>query len=251
MKKLVKRIAYSIGAFLLIVLVLVLVYFFKFRSETHKMSPCPTQELASGLYSINDSFVNMYLVKDSDRYIAIDAGNDRKAIAKGLKQLNIDPDRVEAVLLTHTDGDHVAALHLFKNAELRFAKAEEQMIDGKTARAAGMHNSIDGSRYKLLRDGEIFTIGTTTVRSILTPGHTPGSTCYLVNNQWLFTGDALGLTNGRIVPFNNFFNMNTEQAIKSISNVTSLQRVKLLLTGHYGCSDQFDTIAAEWNRSHN
>ncbi|MDP4201601.1 MAG: MBL fold metallo-hydrolase [Bacteroidota bacterium] len=250
MNKLVKKIAYIIVGCLLIVIVLGLIYFFKFRSETQKMSPCPTQELASGLYSINDSFVNMYLVKDGDSYIAIDAGNDAVAIAKGLKQLQIDPSRVTTVLLTHSDVDHTAALKLFRNAELRFSKEEEQMINGKTARAAGMHNSIDRKQYKLINDGETFMIGTTSVRGILTPGHTPGSMCYLVNNRWLFTGDALGLKNGKIVPFNDFFNMNTAQAVKSISNVTLLRRVELLLTGHYGCSDKFDKIAAEWDKSH-
>jgi len=248
MNKLVKKLAYITGAFLLLVIVLGLIYFFKFRSETQKMSPCPTQELASGLYSINDSFVNMYLVKDGDNYIAIDAGNDAEAIAKGLKQLQIDPSSITTVLLTHSDADHTAALKLFRNAELRFSKEEEQMINGKTARAAGMHNSIDRKQYKLINDGETFVIGTTSVRGILTPGHTPGSMCYLVNNRWLFTGDALGLKHGEIVPFNDFFNMNTAQAVKSISNVTLLRRVELLLTGHYGCSDKFDKIAAEWDK---
>ena len=250
MKKIIKKTAYIIGAILLIAIALGVVYFFKFRSETQKMTPCSTQVLTKDLFSVNDSFVNMYLVQDGNSYIAIDAGNDSTAIAKGLKQLNIDPGKVVAVLLTHTDGDHVAALKLFKKAEVRFSKAEEQMINGKTARAAGMHNHIDCTHYKLINDGETFTIGTTSIRGILTPGHTPGSMCYLVNNRWLFTGDALGLKYGKIVPFNDFFNMNTQQAIKSISNVTILQRVELLLTGHYGCSDQFDKIAAEWNKTH-
>jgi len=248
MKKTITKISYITGVLVLLIVAAVVLYFFKFRSETQKMSPCPTQQLANGLYSINDTFVNMYLVQDGDNYIAIDAGNDSAAIAKGFRQLHIDPAKVTAVLLTHTDRDHVAALNLFKNAELRFAKEEEQMINGKTARAMGMHNSIGSLRHTLIDDGETFTIGTTSIRGILTPGHTPGSMCYLVNHRWLFTGDALDIHHDNIVPFNDFFNMNTKQATASIANITLLHRVELILTGHYGCSNLFDEMAVAWNK---
>ena len=145
MKKTLTKISYITGILVLLLLAAVILYFFKFRSETQKMSPCPTQQLADGLYSINDTFVNMYLVQDGDNYIAIDAGNDSAAIVKGFRQLHIDPAKVTAVLLTHTDRDHVAALNLFKNAELRFAKEEEQMINGKTARAMGMNFGVEAT----------------------------------------------------------------------------------------------------------
>ena len=248
MKKAITRISFITGILLLLILAVIILYFFKFRSETQQMSPCPTQQLTNGLYSINDSFVNMYLVQDGDNYIAIDAGNDSAAIAKGFRQLHIDPAKVTTLLLTHSDRDHVAALNLFKHAEVRFAKEEEQMINGKTTRAMGMHNSIGSLHYTLINNGEAFTIGTTSIRGILTPGHTPGSMCYLVNHRWLFTGDALGIRHDTIVPFNDFFNMNTKQATASIANITLLHRVELVLTGHYGCSNFFDEMAVAWNK---
>jgi glyoxylase-like metal-dependent hydrolase (beta-lactamase superfamily II) len=248
MKKAITRISFITGVLLLLILAVIILYFFKFRAETQKMSPCPTQRLTNSLYSINDTFVNMYLVQDGDSFIAIDAGNDSAAIAKGFRQLHIDPAKVTAVLLTHTDRDHVAALNLFKNAKLRFAKEEEQMINGKTARTMGIHNTIGSLHYSLINDGETFTIGTTSIRGILTPGHTPGSMCYLINHRWLFTGDALGIHHDSIVPFNDFFNMNTMQATVSIANITLLHRVELVLTGHYGCSNLFDEMAVAWNK---
>jgi glyoxylase-like metal-dependent hydrolase (beta-lactamase superfamily II) len=41
-----------------------------------------------------------------------------------------------------------------------------------------------------LQDGNVLEVGTLEIRVIHTPGHTPGSVCFLVNGN-LFTGDTL------------------------------------------------------------
>ena len=41
-----------------------------------------------------------------------------------------------------------------------------------------------------LKDGDVIEVGTLKVNVIHTPGHTPGSVCYLVSGN-LFTGDTL------------------------------------------------------------
>ena len=68
-------------------------------------------------FLIKDEFVNMYLIKDSLGYIAIDAGKDLMVIETELHKLNIKPEEVIAVFLTHSDMDHVAGIPLFKNAK--------------------------------------------------------------------------------------------------------------------------------------
>ena len=116
MNKTFKRVLIGTG---IVVILLGLVtggLMWKMKSEIKKMKVIETKEVVHGIYSINDTFVNMFLVKDNDYYVAVDAGNDMKVISDGLKKLNIDPDKVRAVLLTHSDGDHVGALKLFKNA---------------------------------------------------------------------------------------------------------------------------------------
>ena len=47
--------------------------------------------------------------------------------------------------------------------------------------------------YEALRDGEVFTFGEMEmiVRSVATPGHTPGSTSLEVHGRYLMTGDAV------------------------------------------------------------
>ena len=55
---------------------------------------------------------------------------DKKVILAELEKLNINPDKVVAVLLTHTDMDHVAGLPLFKNAKIYLAREEVKMLNG-------------------------------------------------------------------------------------------------------------------------
>ena len=198
------------------------------------MSRYKTKEVVHNIYSVKDSFVNMFLVKDSDYYVAVDAGNELLVITEGLKKLNIDPDKVRAVLLTHTDGDHVAALKLFKNATIYLSKDEEQMINGKTARLLGKHNNIDTQIYTLLQDGQTIQVGDISIKGILTPGHTPGSMSYLINDNYLFVGDAFGLKDGKVVKPNKLFTGDMKTAVESFNKITHLPDAKFIFTAHSG-----------------
>ncbi len=123
MKKIIKRTLLALGIILALLLIVALGFYFKFKSETKGMTPIATKEVVKNVFAINDKFVNMFLIKDSTQFIAIDAGNDADNISAELKKLNINPDKVIAVMLTHTDRDHVAGLKLFKNAKVVFFEA--------------------------------------------------------------------------------------------------------------------------------
>jgi len=219
--------------------VLFIGFMMKLKSEMNKMSPLETKELIGNITSIKDTYVNMYLIKDKESYIAIDAGNKIDAIRENFKELKIHPDKVSAVFLTHTDFDHVAALELFQKATIYFSKEEEQMINGSTSRFFLVGNRISTKEYLLLEDGQVLSLENTQIQGILTPGHTPGSMCYLINNKYLFTGDALSLKNGKIARFNEIFNMNTEKAVKSMEKPIHIPGDQYILSAHYGYSDSF------------
>jgi len=230
MKKILKRVFIGIGSIVLLIILFAAAYLLKARSEMKKMITVESRHIVNKVYSIQDSFANFYLVEENGQYIAIDAGNNVKTIAEELKKLNISPEDISAVLLTHTDGDHVAAIALFKNEE-------EQLLNGEKSRFVLIGNHIACEDYTLIRDQQVFYIGDTKIKGILTPGHTVGSMCYLIDDVYLFTGDVLSLKDGEIAPFNKFFNMDTETALISIGLVSDLQGVKYLFTAHYGYSD--------------
>lgn len=239
MKRTLKGILAGLGTVVILIVLLLGGYMIKAKSEIKTLSPVETMEIVSNLFSVKDSFVNLFLIKDSSQYIAIDAGNNLEAISGELKKLNIDPEKIIAVLLTHTDGDHVAAIKLFRNAKVYLSRPEEQLLNGKKSRFFIFGNRIDTKTYTLIDDQQVINIGNTRIKGILTPGHTAGSMCYLVNDKYLFTGDALSLKNGKIDRFNEFFNVDTKTAIASMANITAIPEAEYILTAHHGYTNDY------------
>ena len=246
MKKTKKRVLQVAGILAVIFLIVVIGFYFKISSLTKNMSPVKTGEVIEGVYAIKDSYVNMFLIKDSNQYIAIDAGNDVKTISAGLKELNIEPESVIAVLLTHTDRDHVGALELFKNAEIFISRPEEQMINGQKSKFLFFGNSIGGRAHTLIDDQQILQIAKRKIKGILTAGHTSGSMCYLVDDKYLFTGDVITLKNGRIDKSIKFFDMDHEAAVKSLPIITKIPEAQYIFTAHCGYTDNYKEAVKAW-----
>jgi glyoxylase-like metal-dependent hydrolase (beta-lactamase superfamily II) len=220
-------------------------YMLKFQSETSKMTPLETQEVIEDVFVVRDTFVNSFLVKSDEHYIAIDGGNDAEHIRQELDKLNIDEEKVLAVFLTHTDSDHTAALSLFENATIYISEAEAQMIDGRTPRFWFIHNPF-AYEAELVEDGQVLTLSGLKVEGILTPGHTPGAMSYLINDKYLFTGDTMSLVAGKGDLFNDFFNMDSERQRSSLRRLATLSGVEYIFTAHYGVADDYDQVFASW-----
>lgn len=233
MKKPVKKVVVSILSIAGLLVLMVLSYLAMFYLETRKMTPAETMKAAGDVYCVRDGFVNFFLVKKGDAYAVFDAGNDGAVISGELKKLGVDPRMVTAVFLTHTDSDHRAAAALFPNAAVFISREEEQMVNGKKNRAFVFKNRLEPG-YRTLADGETVTVSGIPVRGILTPGHTPGSMCYVAEDRYLFTGDAMSLKDGKAGPFPDLFNMDSPRALQSQKRLTELTGVKYIFTAHHG-----------------
>jgi len=235
-----------IGAIVVVILIIVLGFVLKFKSETAKMRPAKTGKISENGYVIKDDFVNMYLIKDSIGYIAIDAGKGIKNVKKGLQELDINADEVIAVLLTHSDMDHVAALPLFKNAKLYLAKEEVKMLNGEKQKIPFVNNKMSRNDYILLDDKQSFVIGSHTINCILTAGHSSGSMCFQVNDKYLFVGDMLSLHDGKLGNSIKFFDLDHKMASKSIERITNVPNVEYILTSHWGISKDYKNAVKDW-----
>jgi len=246
MKKKIKIVLIGVGTLIALLLLIGGGFFYKFNSETKKMHPVTTGKIVDNIYAIKDEFVNMYVIKDSNQYVVIDAGKDIDVVAAELRKLNINPDMVVAVLLTHTDMDHVAGIPLFKNAKIYLSKQEEMMLTGEKQKIPGVSNSISRKDYILLEDEQTLKIGNENSFSILTEGHTTGSMCYQVNDKYLFTGDILSLVDGKLDHSVKFFDLDHDMTTKSISRITKLPNVEYIFTAHFGYTNNYKNAVKGW-----
>jgi len=208
--------------------------------------PLESQEIMPGVYSINNSFVNLYLVKSGDKYIAFDAGADINTIKNALKKLSINENDVSAVFLTHTDGDHVAGVSLFMHAKIYMSLSNSVFINNEDG-AKRSKSFIDMKReYKTLNDGETVIEENISVQCIFTPGHTPGSACFLVDGKYLFAGDNLNLKDGKAVLFHDVYNMNNNIQEESLRMLSKLDGIEAVFSMHTGYTVDFKSAFTHW-----
>jgi len=234
MKKPVKRILRGTLIFFGIIFLIVLYFGLRFWIGTRDMTPAETQKINDSVYCVKDRFVNAYIFRTGADYVLVDAGNDAAGFKSGLDQLGISPDAVTAVLLTHTDGDHIGAMSLFPKAKVYMHRDEEQMINGKNGKFFFLRFHWKYQPYILLNDRDTLRIGTLPVKIIHTPGHTPGSCCWLIGNDYLCTGDNTVAKNGKFVHFTGFFNVDTEIQEEALKKVPELYSTPVILMAHHG-----------------
>lgn len=245
MKKAFKKILWGLGTVAAILIIFVAWYGIKASSELKKLTPIETGQLTDSIFTIKDSFANVFLVKNGNKYIVIDGGNSIDGIKAGLVKLNINPDSVAAILLTHSDGDHINAIGVFPKATIYMSKQEEQMINGETPRFLFVKNGKFERPYNVVEDNQVLELLDYKIQGILVPGHTPGSMCYLINDKYLFTGDALSLKDGKIARFNQFFNMDSETAAKSMEKLRNYPKVQYVFTAHHGISSDYKNAVSQ------
>lgn len=139
--------------------------------------------------------VNCYLLwGEEKRAIVIDPGADAEAIQEALKEHALT---VAVYLLTHGHIDHISGLGDLCAALPAPVAIHKADLDWAFDAASAMPPYYGPPRRpaeiaRMLEDGQSWTDGGLSYKVIATPGHTPGSVCFLFEKEGLvFTGDTL------------------------------------------------------------
>lgn len=102
---------------------------------------------------------------------------------------------LKMILETHVHADHITASNelkkIYKNVPVGISK-NITIVQETFKKMFNLENfKVDGSQFdRLFNDGEEFSAGNIKIKFLMTPGHTPACSSYLIDGM-LFTGDAL------------------------------------------------------------
>lgn len=172
-----------------------------------------------------------YLIGDpqSRRCVVVDpayAPNDLTQIAAD------DGYEIDAVLITHYHADHCGGRMMGMNlpgiAEVLDEKNVPIVINRQELEWVMKTTGLGKESFRLVDGGDKVQIGDVSVTMLHTPGHTPGSQCFLVRGR-LVSGDTLFLDGcGRT----DLPGGNPEELYRSLSSLAALPNDTDLYPGH-------------------
>lgn len=169
-----------------------------------------------------------YVVKGTDRALVVDTGYGRENHREYVESYT---DLPLVLACTHSHFDHVRGNVFYDSCLLNPADFDiyDMMFDFE--QVPEEFRSLRPCRPSPIHDGDVIDLGGRHVEAIWTPGHTPGSTCFLdVEARVLITGDTvLHDTTWLLFPYS----LTVEDHNESLKKLASMRsRFDYLLTGH-------------------
>ena len=206
---------------ILLIILVVIAVLISLAAVAYSRYIYPTGEIMPGIYAVRSDrndvpMGNFFLLKNGDKYIAVDAGSDNIQTENGLLKLGVSADDVEAVFITHSHWDHINSLDLFHNATIYTGNTEG--------------SDFPEVPHQIMPDGEVLEINARSIQILYTPGHTIDSVCYLIDGKYLFVGDLFVTTNDS--PFEARYDKGLQLMYRE--KMLKVGEVEYVFTGHFG-----------------
>lgn len=145
----------------------------------------PPFRIAGNLYFIGTKPASVHMIDTSDGLILIDSGYQDTLyhVLNGIYNLGFSPYDIKYILLTHGHIDHFGAaraLRSLSNCKIAIGVQDLDYVTGKRDLSFATELCMDHDEISffepdiLLHDGDLITLGNTTIECVHTPGHTEG-----------------------------------------------------------------------------
>jgi metallo-beta-lactamase class B len=151
----------------------------------------PGFKIFDNLYHVGVGTVSTWLIPTTAGLIMIDSSQEPyvEHVLDNIRNLGFDPKDVKYVLIVHGHLDHfggAARIKQLSGARIGLTEADWKMVDAvaeqqrqNPPRVAPVNHIIQrDARDLVLKDGDVITLGKTSIKVYVTPGHTPGSASF-------------------------------------------------------------------------
>jgi glyoxylase-like metal-dependent hydrolase (beta-lactamase superfamily II) len=215
-------------------------------------APVPVNQRFSDTYAYGDlkiQFVfSCYLIKHGDDYMLWDTGHavtapnvaPKVSVVDQLAKLNVKPDQIKYVGISHYHADHTGQVASFPNATVLIGKGDWDAISAPKP-ATGVNFKPfehwikgEGKVEPLAIDKDVFEDGSVIV--LHTPGHTPGHSSLLVKlpqtGPVVLSGDAMHFQENYTafgVPWFNYDRAQTVASMERIKGIAANLKAKVII----------------------
>ena len=186
-----------------------------------------------------DNFIYLIGSKSTREVAIIDPAWDIDAL---LNHINEKDLKLASVLVTHYHPDHIGGGmggHSIEGiAELLEKDPVKIFVHKLEAEGVKKVTGVSDTDLNIVESGDHLTIGKNDIEFLHTPGHTPGSQCFKVNNN-LVSGDTLFVQGcGRV----DLPGSNSEDMFHSLQKLSALPDETILYPGHNYSAEPYERM---------
>jgi len=213
----------------------------------------------------NSNAVAVYVVKGGRRTAVIDCGyaSSYGNVMQGLRQLGIEPSRVDYLIPTHVHLDHAgAAGHLLRYMPrarviaheravphlvdpTRLVESATSVFGEKLIQMYGKPLPVDKNRVTAVGEESHIDLGGATLTTLYAPGHAPHQISVLFEEEHLlFTADAVGMvfpSFPTLLPTTPPPSFDPSKLLHTLEKLRQTDP-KMLLVPHYGVRKDVDLV---------
>ena len=136
-------------------------------------------KIFDNVYYVGLETIGSYLITTSDGFILIDSTYAETAdlVLDSVRKLGHDPTRIRHMVITHGHNDHFAGagrIRQVSGARTWMSLPDWENVERLQA-GDGQRNGVRLTREAIIRDGDVLTLGDTTLKFMVMPGHTAGN----------------------------------------------------------------------------
>lgn len=152
-------------------------------------APAEPFRVVGNVHYVGTAGLSAFLVTDPKGHVLIDGGLPQSAplIAANIKKLGYRLEDVRYLLINHAHFDHAGGLAELKRltgATLVASRADAGDLEAGAARHRPEQPRVPPVRVdRRISEGDIVQVGGIRLTAMLTPGHTPGATSWLLTTQ--------------------------------------------------------------------